>query len=445
MEKAGGREIKSYNFYVDFEPIVALVKDTVIPKMYKVRQKFDVPVLKNPVEKLNQELRNKEEVMKKLKGKRVCIAVGSRGIANIADFVAETVKVVKDYGGEPFIIPAMGSHGGATNEGQKQVLEELGITEETVKAPIVSHLDVELVGKTRENVPVYASCDALNADAVIIINRIKPHTSFSGDIESGIIKMIVIGLGKQKGAEVCHKMGFYRFSERLQEMARVILTKVPVVLGIGLIENAYDETAEVKALTTDEFFVEEPKLLNLAKSLMPKILVNNLDVLIVDEIGKDISGDGMDPNVTGRFASDYGKGDLIVDRIVVLRLTERTEGNANGIGVADVTTLKVLESTDFTKGYINSITAAIPRTVRLPMVMPNDEMAIKAAIKTANNFDYVGEDTRIVRIKNTLNVEQIYISQALLSEVRANSSLEIVDGPIDFAFDEEGNILTGWK
>lgn len=434
----------SCSLKINFEPIVKLVDDVIIPPMYKIRQHFETPRLLDPLGKLHEELLKKSELLKSLKGKRVCIAVGSRGINNISLYVWELVKVVLEHGGKPFIIPAMGSHGGATPEGQRKILEELGITDDKVGAPVVSNLDVEYLGDTEEGIPVYTSCDALNSDAVILINRVKPHTSFRGDIESGLIKMAVIGLGKQKGADLCHKMGFYRFAERLKSMARIMLSKVPVVFGVALLENAYDETADIKVLLPQEFFEEEPKLLEKAKSWMPRLPVDNIDVLIVDEIGKDISGDGMDPNITGRFASEFVKGDKSVNRIVVLRLTEKTEGNANGIGVADVTTLKVLEESDLTKGYINSITAAIPPTVRIPMVMPNDYYAIKAAIKTANNLDYSGEKTRIVRIKNTLQLEYLYLSESLLYEINDNKLVDIVEGPLSFEFDEKGNLLTLW-
>ncbi|SHM25287.1 protein of unknown function [Caldanaerovirga acetigignens] len=433
-----------YGLKIDFEPIINLVDDVIIPKMYKIRQHFETPRLTDPIKKLHKELLRKSDQLKSLRDKRVCIAVGSRGINNISIYVRELVKLVTEYGGKPFIIPAMGSHGGATPEGQRKVLEELGITDDEVGAPVISNLDVEYLGDTEEGIPVYTSLDALNSDAVILINRVKPHTSFRGDIESGLIKMAVIGLGKQKGADLCHKMGFYRFADRLKSMARMVLSKVPVAFGVALLENAYDETADIKVLLPQEFFEEEPKLLEKAKSWMPRLPVDNIDVLIVDEIGKDISGDGMDPNITGRFASEFVKGDKNVNRIVVLRLTERTKGNANGIGVADVTTLKVLGESDLTKGYINSITAAIPPTVRIPMVMPNDYYAIKAAIKTANNLDYSGEKTRIVRIKNTLQLEYLYISKALISEIRDNSDIEIVEGPITFKFDINGNLLTWW-
>ena len=389
------------DFKIDFPSIIKMSDSVFIPKMYKVRQNFDTLKLSNFIEKLKGELTNKKDIMESLNGKKVCIALGSRGINNISSIATQIVKEVKQYGGEPFIIPAMGSHGGATPEGQKELLEGYGITEDKVGAPIISNLDVEFLGKTDEDIPVFTSKDALNADGVILVNRVKPHTAFHGDIESGLIKMSVIGMGKQKGAELCHKMGFNNFSEKLKNMSRIVFSHVPVVLGVAILENAYDETADIRALAPSEFFTEEPKLLKTAKSLMPQILLNNPDILIVDELGKDISGDGMDPNITGRFASDYVKSDFKVNRIVVLGLTKATDGNANGIGVADITTSRVLKDTDFTKGYINSITAAIPSTVRLPMVMPNDY-------------------------------------------VKKNSKLEIISGPFDFEFDKENNLITGW-
>lgn len=432
------------DFKIDFPSIIKMSDSVFIPKMYKVRQNFDTLKLSNFIEKLKGELTNKKDIMESLNGKKVCIALGSRGINNISSIATQIVKEVKQYGGEPFIIPAMGSHGGATPEGQKELLEGYGITEDKVGVPIISNLDVEFLGKTDEDIPVFTSKDALNADGVILVNRVKPHTAFHGDIESGLIKMSVIGMGKQKGAELCHKMGFNNFSEKLKNMSRIVFSHVPVVLGVAILENAYDETADIRALAPSEFFTEEPKLLKTAKSLMPQILLNNPDILIVDELGKDISGDGMDPNITGRFASDYVKSDFKVNRIVVLGLTKATDGNANGIGVADITTSRVLKDTDFTKGYINSITAAIPSTVRLPMVMPNDYEAIKTAIKTANNLDYDGRKSRIVRIKNTLSLKNIYVSESLIEDVKKNSKLEIISGPFDFEFDKENNLITGW-
>lgn len=436
--------MEKLQFNIDFKAVEKLVKDVVIPPMYKVYQHFDTLRLNDPIASLEEELEKNKEVLETLQGKRICIACGSRGIKNIDLVASKVVNVVKEYGGTPFIIPAMGSHGGATPDGQKRVLEELGITEEKIGASIISSLDVQSIGEISGGIPVYMSKDVLNSDGVILLNRVKPHTSFRGDIESGLTKMAVIGLGKQKGADLCHKMGFDNFTKRLKEMAKIVLSRVPIIFGVALVENSYDETAVVRVITSNEIFSEEPKLLKLAKRYMPKIFLNNLDILIIDEIGKDISGDGMDPNVTGRFASDCVKGDLKANRIVTLRLTDKTEGNANGIGTADITTTDLLEQTDLTKGYINSITAAIPKTVRLPLIMPNDRSAIKCAIKTANNSDFDGKNTRIVRIKNTLSLDYIYISEGLLKDAEKVSEISIVDGPNNFEFDENDRLLTWW-
>jgi len=434
--------MQTYNFKIDFQPIIKIIDDVTIPKMYKIEQKFEKHEDFDFTLKLDEELKKNIEVLKKLKNKKVCITAGSRGINNISKIISQVVQMIKQYGGKPFIIPAMGSHGGATSEGQVEMLKELGITEETVGVPIISRMDVVHIGDTNEGIPVYTSEDALNADAVILVNRIKPHTSFRGDIESGLVKMSVIGLGKQKGAELCHKMGFYNYAERLKAMAKIVFSKVPIICGVAIVEDSYDKTVDIKVLKPDEIFDEEPKLLKKASSLMPKILFDNLDVLIIDELGKDISGDGMDPNITGRYASEYVKSSPKTNRIVVLNLSKKTEGNANGIGMADVTTLKVLEETDFTKGYINCITAAIPNTVRLPMVLPNDYLAIKAAIKTSNNLDYSGKYSRIVRIKNTLKLDKMFISESLLNDAKNNPLINILSGPEDFEFDENGNIIT---
>ncbi|ADQ06241.1 conserved hypothetical protein [Caldicellulosiruptor hydrothermalis 108] len=422
----------------DYTEIIKMLNEVKLPKFVKVRQVFEAPVINNISEVLINEL-NKEKIKKMLKPKmKIALAVGSRGIANLASIVKTTVDFLKSCDTEPFIIPAMGSHGGATAEGQKRVLAEYGITEQTIGVPIKSSMEVEQIG-TVDGTPVYVDKFALSADGVILINRIKPHTAFRGIIESGLIKMSVIGLGKQKGAESCHQLSMKDFDKRLIEMSKVIFSKVKILFGIAIIENAYDQTAEIHAIPSSEILEVEPKLLIKAKSLMPKILFNPLDILIVDELGKDISGDGMDPNVTGRFSTRYAKGDLEVERIVVLRLTEKTEGNANGIGAADITTLKVFENMNMAKTYINAITAAFPPTVRIPMVMPNDEYAIKCAAKTSYCLDY--EKLRIVRIKNTLQVGEIYISESLLPEARKNPQIEILSEPEPLKFDEEGNLI----
>ncbi len=423
----------------DFSMIERILDEVGIPKFAKARQNLPAPVLDNVEEAVLTEL-NREKIKRLLTpGMKVAVAVGSRGITNISKIVKTTIDFLKSQFIEPFIIPAMGSHGGATAEGQKQVLAEFGITEQMMGVPILSSMEVEKIGEA-SGMPVYVDKYALTADGVIIINRIKPHTAFRGVIESGIIKMSVIGLGKQKGAESCHQLSMNRFDRHLIAMSKVVFEKVNVLFGLAILENAYDQTAEIHAIPVPEIFENEPRLLEKAKSLIPKVLLNPLDVLIVDEIGKDISGDGMDPNVTGRFSTKFAHGELEVERIVVLGLTEKTEGNANGLGAADITTERVFNNFNMAKTYINAITAAFPPTVRIPMVMRNDNYAIRCAIKTS--YCLQPERIRIVRIKNTLHVDEIYISEGLLPEAMTNPQIEILSKPEPFKFDKFGNLLT---
>ncbi|MDI3529293.1 MAG: hypothetical protein PWQ23_1112 [Thermoanaerobacter sp.] len=422
----------------DFKEIEKILSEVKIPKFLKVRQVFSAPVVENINDTVVRELSN-EKIKQLLKpGMKVAVAVGSRGITNLAKIVKATIDFLKSQGVEPFIIPAMGSHGGATAEGQKQVLAEFGITEQTMGVPILSSMDVEQIGVV-EGTPVYIDKYALAADGVVLVNRIKPHTAFRGIIESGLIKMSVIGLGKQKGAEACHQLSMKNFDQRLIQFSKIIFEKANILFGVAILENAYHQTAQIQAIPGSEILEREPKLLETAKSLMPKILFNPLDILIVDEIGKDISGDGMDPNVTGRFSTKFAYGELEVERIVVLGLTKETEGNGNGIGAADITTMRVYENINMAKTYINAITAAFPPTVRIPMVMPNDEYAIKCAIKTSYCLN--SEQLRIVRIKNTLYLNEIYISEALLPEAMNNPQIEILSNPEPLKFDENGNLF----
>lgn len=425
----------------DFSEIERILDEVTVPRFVKVRQIFNAPAVKQ-VELAVQEELKKDKIKQLLRpGMRVAVAVGSRGIANIALITKTTLDFLKAQGVEPFIIPAMGSHGGATAEGQKKILEEFGITEEAMGVPILSSMEVEKVGEA-SGLPVYVDKYVLAADGVIIINRIKPHTAFRGVIESGIVKMSVIGLGKQKGAESCHQLGMNHFDQKLIPASKVVFEKANLLFGLAILENAYDQTSEIHAIPADEILEVEPKLLEKAKRLMPKILFNPLDILIVDEIGKDISGDGMDPNVTGRFSTTFAKGELETERIVVLGLTEKTEGNGNGIGAADITTMRVFDRFIMAKTYINAITAAFPPTVRIPMVMRSDDYAIRCAIKTS--YCLQPEKLKIVRIKNTLHVNEIYISEGLLAEAMANPQIEVLSELEPFQYDESGNLLTGF-
>ncbi|WP_134701299.1 lactate racemase domain-containing protein [Ammoniphilus sp. YIM 78166] len=404
--------------------IEELLRDVPLPRMVRIRQNFHAPEIKDVEQAVHDAIKEADVLSRIAKGDRVAIAVGSRGVADIPLLTRETVRAVKSAGGEPFIVPAMGSHGGATAEGQIDVLEQLGVTEDFIEAPIIASMDVVEVGKLPNGLPVYTDKHAYEADKVIVINRIKPHTAFRGPVESGLLKMITIGLGKQKGAEAAHAYSFKYMAEHVPQMAKITLSKVPIIFGLGTIENAYDRPAKIVAVPSEQLEEVEPQLLLEAKALMPRIMFDPIDVLIVDEIGKDISGDGMDPNITGRYATPYASGGPQVTRIVVLGLTEKTHGNANGIGLADITTSNVLNDTIKEKGYANALTSTVTTVVKMPMALDTEELAVKAAIKTCNAFDM--HQARVVRIENTLHLKEIWISESLLPEALENKDIEVL-------------------
>ncbi|UZJ79494.1 lactate racemase domain-containing protein [Fictibacillus sp. KU28468] len=409
------------------EIISQLLHDIPLPKMMKVKQVFHAPVLEDTAKEVRKTLKDTGLLSRISPGDRVAIAVGSRGVADLPILVRETAAAVESVGGSPFIVPAMGSHGGATAEGQQEVLEQLGVTEASTGAPILSSMEVVQTGTLPNGLPVYTDKHAYEADKVIVINRIKPHTAFRGPVESGLMKMITIGLGKQKGAEAAHAYSFKHMAEHVPEMAKIVLSKVPVIFGLGTIENAYDRPAKIVAVPAEELEQTEPGLLLEAKQLMPKIMFDPIDVLIVDEIGKDISGDGMDPNITGRYATPYAFGGPKVSRIAVLGLTEKTHGNANGIGMADMTTRALVDSIHWEKGYANALTSTVINVIKVPMVLESEEMAIKAAIKTCNAYDLT--KARVVRIKNTLELEHIWISESLMEEAAGQKEIEVLSEP----------------
>ncbi|MEY8732878.1 lactate racemase domain-containing protein [Peribacillus frigoritolerans] len=413
--------------------ISELLREIQLPKMVKVRQKFRTPQIADVAGEVRKAIKEAGVLSRINEEDRVAIAVGSRGIADLPTLVRETVAAVKEAGGNPFIVPAMGSHGGATAEGQIDVLLQLGISEEAVGAPIRSSMEVIKLDELPNGLPVYIDKLAYESDKIIVINRIKPHTAFRGPVESGLMKMITIGLGKQKGAEAAHAYSFKYMAEHVPEMAKVSLSKAPIIFGLASIENAYDKPAKIVAVPAEDLEAVEPGLLLEAKSLMPKIHFDSMDVLIVNELGKDISGDGMDPNITGNFATPYATGGPDVKRTVVLGLTEKTHGNANGIGMADMTTKAVMNEIKWEKGYANALTSTVTDVVKLPMFLDTQELAVKAAIKTCNAFDL--NKVRIVRIKNTLEISEIWISESMMEEALKNEDIEILSDPEDLALD----------
>lgn len=415
-----------------------LLKDIPIPKMAKVNVRFNDEQIVDLGSELRAKLRQ-PHIMEKVKpGMEIAIAVGSRGLNRIVELTAVTVKALKDAGAKPFIVPSMGSHGGATAEGQREVLAHLGVTEESAGCEIRSSMEVVQLGALPNGLPVYLDKYAAAADGIVVINRIKPHTAFRGPVESGIMKMISIGLGKQKGAEACHQLGFKYMAENVPAMAKMIMEKKPVLFGVATIENAFDKVAVVEVLTPEEITDKEPQLQLRAKELLPKLFFDQLEVLIIDEIGKNISGDGMDPNITGRYPTPYAHGGPDVNKMVVLDLTPQTEGNANGVGTADFTTQRLVDKMDLEVTYANGLTSTVVAPTKIATTLPNDKEAIQAAVKTSNVLDF--NQAKIVRIKNTLVLSQIEVSEALFEYVKQHPQMELASEPYDLPFDEHGNI-----
>ncbi len=415
--------------------------EVAIPRMVPIKQKFSVSEIASIPEEVGRLFSEEPRLKKIKKGARIAVSAGSRGIHSIDKIIHSVVQELKKMGANPFVVPAMGSHGGATAEGQRKVLAGYGITEETMGAPIKSSMEVKQVGRLANGTPVYLDQEALGSDGIVVVNRVKPHTAFKADYESGLLKMLAIGLGKHKGATAFHSCGVDQFGELLPQLGKVVIDNAPVLFGVGIIENAYDRTARLEIVWKEDLIRREKDLLVEAKSLMPRLLLDDLHLLIVHEIGKEISGSGMDPNITGRSSSKhFHKPDALkVERIVVLRLTPVSKGNASGIGVADITTKKFVDSMDLDYTYVNAITSGILATARIPIHMPTDKEAIQLALKTCARVQH--PNSRIVWIKNTLSLAQIYASEPMLPEIRKQPQLEISGDPRPMPFDQEGNLL----
>lgn len=419
-----------------FRDIVADVK---LPKMIKVKQLFDRPKIDSIANVIKSEFARPEIANSIKEGISVAITCGSRGVANIALITKLIVLELKKRGAKPFVVPAMGSHGGGTAEGQKSILTDYGVTEDYIGCAIKSSMEVKHIGYTSEGHKVLIDKNAAEADSIIIVNRIKAHTEFRGHYESGLMKMMAIGLGKQQGAEICHASGFKHMAKMVPLFGNAILENANIILGVGIIENAYDETSSIKAMLPEEIIIDEPKYLIEAKKLMAKIWIEDIDVLIVDRIGKDISGNGADPNITGRFATPYASGGIKAQKAVVLDLTEKTHGNATGIGVFDSTTRRLFEKISFEMTYPNAITCTVLNVANIPVVMDSDKDAIAVLIKTCIEIDK--ENPRIIRIADTKHLEEIYVSAALIEEVKQNPHMQIMGELQDWVFDSRGNIL----
>jgi uncharacterized protein (DUF362 family) len=409
------------------------------PKIVRVEQSIDTQHLVDYSATLRNELEAVGLTRSIKKDMRVAITAGSRGIAHIPEILAIIVDEVKKAGGQPFLFPAMGSHGGATAEGQRGILTSLGITETATHAPILATAETKIIGTLDNGEPVYIDKYAAEADGIIVVNRVKTNTDFKDEIESGLMKMMSVGMGKQKGSRMVFWHGREGYHKTLKEVARLILAKTPILLGVGVVENAAGETAVIKAIPPAQIEEEEKKLLRIAKSMEPGIPLKQIHVLVITEIGKDISGTGMDTNVVGRF---WLTGEAFpelpeINRIVVLDLTDRSHGNAVGIGLADFTTRRLLKKTDLYTVYLNALNAGSPETAKLPIVLPDDRTAIWAALNTCGPVE--PESAKLVIIRNTMKLNQFHVSEALIPEAnRAN--LKTIGEPQEMEFDLLGNL-----
>lgn len=428
---------------LDFKgDVVSALAGTIeLPRMVRVKQLLDGSHFEpEEIPGIVHAQLDRPEMRERIRpGMSVAITCGSRGVANIAIITKAIVDFVKECGGVPFVFPAMGSHGGATAEGQIGILTGYGVTEEFIGCPIRSSMEVVQVGNREDNGrPVYIDKYASEADGIILCGRVKAHTAFRGPYESGILKMAVIGMGKQRGAEQCHQDGFSEMAYDLPQIAKVIFDNTNILGAVALGENAFDQTCIIEGLLKEEVFDREPDILKRTKERLGKIYFDDIDVLVVDRIGKDISGDGMDPNITGRFAVSHVPTSKNVQHIAVLDLTEETHGNCNGLGLADVTTSRLVNKIDVDATFPNVVTSTVLCTPRIPLFTRSDEDCIKIALRTCNFIDR--ENPRIVHIQDTMRLEEIYISEAMLEEAKNNPNVEILSEPEAWPFDENGNL-----
>jgi hypothetical protein len=415
-----------------------LAKNT-IPRMLTVKQHMPRPRVEN-VDQAVREAIEEANVLDRIKpGMRVAITGGSRGINNMVQVYKTLVQLVRSLGAEPFIFPAMGSHGGATAQGQVEVLKHLGVTEDVCGCPIISSMETDLLGYTKKNgLPAYIDHNANLADAIILVNRVKLHTSFRGNIESGLCKMAVIGMGKQKGAELCHSRGWDLMLDSILDLSETIISKSKTIFGIALVENGYDETAIVSCLPAEKILEGEQELLIKAKEYMPSIPFKDYDILIVDVMGKEYSGGGMDTNVISRYPSTAVPPDPRQKIIAVLDLSEGSMGNAIGVGMADITTSRLFGKWNMEASYINNLTNGTLQNYKMPMVMNSDKNAIRAALQMCRLPD--PSKAKVVRIHSTLELSEFQVSEALLDEAKG-LGLELCGEAKDIIFDENGNLF----
>ena len=402
------------------------------PAWIRIRQELDKNRDDDPVQTVRTQLASLKRQAGIRKGARIAITAGSRYIANLPRITKAVADLIKAEGASPFLVPAMGSHGGATKKGQIRVLEELGFTEESIGVPIYSSMDVVTLGDV-ENIPVYFDKTAYEADGIVVINRVKAHQAFKGDIQSGLNKMMAVGLGKKAGADAVHGSGRI---DILGSMGDFIISTVPILFGVAILENSYDETRDVAVLLPPYFKEYDMTWARKSREIMPRIPFRSLDLVIVDEMGKDISGSGMDTNVIGFTRRMTPTGQHAVP-LAVFDLTEKTDGNAMGIGLADFTTRRLTEKIDYRTTYTNVIATGIYSTGRVPITLESEKTVIDTVLQ---KLEQPG-DARIVRIKNTLHLEEFYATEWLLGEAKENPTLRTEEGRFATSFSNSGDLI----
>lgn len=430
--------------FINFPEIHAKVSDmesVPMPEMVTIHEEYDTQKIIDVKDHLNAEL-DKLPDHESYKGKRICITVGSRGIPSLDIMVRTMCDKLKEWGAKPFIIPAMGSHGGATAEGQTEMLAGYNITAETMGVPIVSCMDVVQYGEL-DGIPLYCDKNAFESDGIVIFNKVKPHTDFRGPHESGLLKMMAIGIAKHKGAAKFHSFGFPSFTELLPAIGPIFLEKCPVAFGVGVVQNAFDDICNIEACPADKIIEMDARLLEIAKAKIAKFLFKDIDVLIIDEIGKNISGNGHDPNVTGRNLSGSFKKELNLKKLFVRGITPEAHHNGCGLSACDVTTRKVLNDVDWDVTWTNGLTTGIMTAGQIPVYANNDKAAIQMCLKTLWGMD--PKDAKVVHIKNTLAMSTIQVSKALYETIKDMDGISFVSDAGTISFDENGDLIeTDW-
>jgi hypothetical protein len=410
--------------------------------MMRIRQHFEAPMPVDLVKTVRSELAKLQLGSQIRSGQSVAITVGSRGITNISPIIKTLAEELKSMGARPFVVPAMGSHGSATAEGQRAIVESYGVTEEYLGAPIKSSMEVVQVGSIEGEIPVFFDRYAYEADHVAVVGRVKPHTEFSGEIESGLHKMMLIGLGNHRGATVYHKaFTHYSFDHIVKTVGKAVIEKCNILLGLGIVENQYDETALIRAVAPEDMMQEEKKLLLKAKQWIPRLPFQKADLLIVDQMGKEISGSGMDTNVIGRKGSQPSPRESFlpqVTRVYVRNLTDESRGNGTGLGMVDFTHSQLVKKLDHRATYVNCLTVNAPEAASIPIHFDTDKMVIEAALQT---IGYVEPgNAKIIHIRNTLDLKEVKVSEAYHEEVRKREDLELVSSLQPMLFDVHNNL-----